>query len=210
MPLRGKKPGTMILYCVRHGESTYNSLGRIQGHLDVPLSERGVRQSQAAAAALAGLSIEVIYASPLRRAFQTAQIIAEILQVQIRTDPRLMEINAGIFQGRTREELLEFCPEALARWTGLRGNLAGGARSVAGGRPRRRHRHGDQVALGGCVFQAAVGRRERLDHPAGVECRWNGRARLAQRSGSPVRRRDGRHRRPAGVAGVGCSVSTEV
>jgi 2,3-bisphosphoglycerate-dependent phosphoglycerate mutase len=106
----------MILYCVRHGESTYNSLGRIQGQLDVPLSERGVQQSQAAAAALGQYPIGAIFASPLQRAFQTAQIVAEALGLEIHTDPRLMEINTGIFQGKTPEELAESCPEALARW----------------------------------------------------------------------------------------------
>jgi len=89
----------MWLYCVRHGESAYNAEGRIQGQLDVPLSEFGRRQGAAIAAALAALSADAIYSSPLLRAQQTAEIVARRLDLPIRTDERLKEINVGIFQG---------------------------------------------------------------------------------------------------------------
>jgi len=106
----------MLLYCVRHGESTYNALGRIQGQSDVPLSDTGRRQGEAVAAALAGLPIEALYASPLRRAIQTAQPVADALGLPIQTDPRLKEIHAGVFQDRLRSELDQRFPEELARW----------------------------------------------------------------------------------------------
>ena len=70
----------MIVYCIRHGESTYNAEGRIQGQSDVPLSQLGLRQSEAVAAALAGLPVEAIYSSPLERASQTAARVADALQ----------------------------------------------------------------------------------------------------------------------------------
>lgn len=108
----------MIVYCVRHGESCYNAEGRIQGQSDVPLSQLGHRQSRAVAAALAGLPVEAIYSSPLRRAMQTARPIAEVLKLAIRTDPRLMEVHAGEFQDRLRVDLEEQYPEAMARWRG--------------------------------------------------------------------------------------------
>ena len=57
----------MWLYCVRHGESIHNAEGRIQGQLDVPLSDFGRRQGEAIAEALAVLPIDAIYASPLLR-----------------------------------------------------------------------------------------------------------------------------------------------
>lgn len=108
----------MLLYCIRHGESCYNAEGRIQGQSDVPLSERGLRQSEALAAALSGLPIEAVYASPLRRAVQTARPVAETLRLEIRTDPRLMEIDAGIFQDKIRAELDGLYPDEFARWKG--------------------------------------------------------------------------------------------
>jgi probable phosphoglycerate mutase len=106
----------MLLYCVRHGESAYNAEGRIQGQSDVPLSELGRRQSAATAAALAGLPIDALYASPLRRALETAEPIAEALRLQVRTDARLMEINAGLFQDQLRADLEHLHPGEWARW----------------------------------------------------------------------------------------------
>jgi broad specificity phosphatase PhoE len=107
----------MILYCIRHGETIHNAEGRLQGHSDASvLSPLGQRQSEAVAAALSGKPIEVIFASPLRRARQTAEIVAEALHLEVRTDPRLMEINVGIFQDQLRADLEKDQPEALAQW----------------------------------------------------------------------------------------------
>ena len=106
----------MILYCVRHGESVYNAEGRIQGRLNVPLSELGRRQSAAAAAALARRSADALCASPLRRAMETAEIIADALGLPIQIEPRLMEIDCGVFQDKRPGELAELYPQAWAQW----------------------------------------------------------------------------------------------
>lgn len=106
----------MILHCVRHGESVWNAEGRLQGHLEVPLSPRGLRQAEATAEALLGQSIEALYASPLRRARQTAEVIARRLGLPVRFDDRLKEIDVGRFQGRLRAELAREEAEVLARW----------------------------------------------------------------------------------------------
>lgn len=106
----------MILHCVRHGESLYNAQGRLQGHLEVPLSARGVQQAEATAEALAGQPIDAVYASPLCRARQTAEVIAQRLRLPLRVDDRLKEIDVGRFQGRLRAELLGKDAEVLARW----------------------------------------------------------------------------------------------
>ena len=106
----------MLLYLVRHGETTYNAEGRIQGQSDAPLSELGHRQSAAVAEALAALPIEALYSSPLRRARQTAEPIAARLKLPVHDDPRLMELDAGRFTGRLRSELADIYPEELARW----------------------------------------------------------------------------------------------
>jgi broad specificity phosphatase PhoE len=107
----------MILHCVRHGESTYNAEGRLQGQSDRPvLSERGRRQSAAAAEALAAFPIDAIYSSPLSRARQTAEIIAGRLGLEIRSDARLKEIDVGVFEDRLRSEVDALYPAELARW----------------------------------------------------------------------------------------------
>jgi broad specificity phosphatase PhoE len=106
----------MNLYFVRHGESVHNAEGRIQGHSDVLLSALGRLQAGAVADVLAGLSLDALYASPLRRAYQTAEIIAARLQLPIFVEERLKEVNVGIFQDQLRSELNRRFPEELARW----------------------------------------------------------------------------------------------
>jgi len=107
----------MILYCIRHGESTYNAEGRVQGQSDVPLSELGIRQGEAVAEALSRLPLDALYASPLQRAYRTAELAAERLDLDIVADDRLKELNAGVFQDRLRSDLERLYPEELARWT---------------------------------------------------------------------------------------------
>ena len=107
----------MWLYCVRHGESVHNAEGRIQGQLDVPLSDLGRRQGEAIAAVLATQGLDALYTSPLRRALQTAEIVARRLNLPIRADDRLKEINVGVFQNRLRSDIARLYPEAFARWT---------------------------------------------------------------------------------------------
>ena len=106
----------MILYCVRHGESQYNATGRIQGQLDIPLSELGQRQGDAAAEALKDRQIEAIFSSPLQRALHTAHRIGKALNLEVQVDDRLMEINAGVFQGLNWEEIETSHPVDSLLW----------------------------------------------------------------------------------------------
>lgn len=106
----------MILDCIRHGESLYNAEGRIQGHIDIPLSELGWRQAEAAADALRGEPIEAVFSSPLTRAVQTAEIVAAGHHLPVECDARLMEIAAGLFQGRLRSDLDRLYPLEFGRW----------------------------------------------------------------------------------------------
>jgi probable phosphoglycerate mutase len=106
----------MLCYCVRHGQSQHNAEGRIQGQSDSGLSELGRRQSQAVAEVLRGRAIDAVFSSPLGRAMQTAQAIADALGLPIQTDPRLMEINVGILQNQLRVEMERRYPDVLARW----------------------------------------------------------------------------------------------
>lgn len=107
----------MILYCVRHGESTYNVAGRLQGQSDEPrLSPLGLKHAHALVAALGQLEIDAIYCSPLTRARETAQPLAEILGLPLEFDDRLKEIDIGVFQGTLAAELGDRFPEEAARW----------------------------------------------------------------------------------------------
>jgi probable phosphoglycerate mutase len=110
----------MLLYCVRHGETTFNAEGRIQGRLDTPLSPAGWKQCELIARAVAAIGrehpIDFVIASPLRRALDTARPIAEQLGVELRTDDRLAELNAGVFQGLLPSEMAVKFPDATERW----------------------------------------------------------------------------------------------
>ncbi|MBN1591315.1 MAG: histidine phosphatase family protein [Pirellulales bacterium] len=106
----------MQLYLIRHGESTYNVEGRIQGQSDPGLSELGRRQAQAIARRLAKSPIGVIFASPLRRATETAEFLAGALNLDIQFDPRLKEIDAGEFQDLLRADVRHRFPDAVGRW----------------------------------------------------------------------------------------------
>jgi len=106
----------MKLYCVRHGETVYNLAHRIQGQFDSELSPLGRRQCEAVAESLAGVPCDAIIASPLKRAADSARYIADKLKLEIRFDPRLKEINAGIFQGHNWNELDQHFPHEAALW----------------------------------------------------------------------------------------------
>jgi broad specificity phosphatase PhoE len=106
----------MLLYLIRHGESTHNAAGRIQGQSDAMLSDLGRRQGLAAAEALRSLPLDAVYSSPLRRAKETAETVAAPHGLSVQTDPRLMELHVGVFQDRLRTELAEEYPNELSRW----------------------------------------------------------------------------------------------
>ena len=106
----------MIFYCIRHGQTVSNAIGRIQGQSDSPLSNLGKRQCEAVAEALAELPIDAIYASPLRRAIDSAACLAARLNLELRLDDRLMEINAGLFQGLAWEEIEKLHPAEARLW----------------------------------------------------------------------------------------------
>ena len=77
------------LLIVRHGETVWNAEGRIQGHSDTSLSERGVLQAQAVAERLADTQIDAAYSSDLVRASDTAKKILEDRGVALNETPLL-------------------------------------------------------------------------------------------------------------------------
>jgi len=102
------------LLLVRHGESVWNASRRWQGHSDAPLSDLGRRQAREAARALAREPVAGLYASDLRRAFATAQIVGEPHGLVPVADARLRELDVGAWGGLTRRQIETRWPETLA------------------------------------------------------------------------------------------------
>ncbi|MEW9899430.1 histidine phosphatase family protein [Chitinivorax sp. PXF-14] len=105
------------LCLVRHGETDWNVARRLQGHIDVPLNDNGVKQAEATAVGLAGESFDAIYSSDLTRARQTAEAAAQRLKLPIRFRPSLRERHYGVFQGLTHVEGSKQHPEAYRRFS---------------------------------------------------------------------------------------------
>ncbi len=101
---------------VRHGETEWNRAHIFQGQLDSPLSELGIQQANAVAAALAEEKIDVVYASDLGRALHTAKIISAPHQLAVLTDKRLRERHLGIFQGLNKKEMLDQFSEDVQKY----------------------------------------------------------------------------------------------
>jgi probable phosphoglycerate mutase len=93
----------MECWLVRHGESTWNSVGRFQGGLDAPLSRRGLDQARALAAGLAATRFDALYTSPLRRARDTAAACRAALGLDPVAVPDLREVGLGAWEGLSFE-----------------------------------------------------------------------------------------------------------
>ena len=95
---------------VRHGETIWNSEGRIQGHLDSPLTPRGIAQAESVAERLKQVRFDALYSSDLGRAYGTAERISAATGSEIIPEKRLRERNLGVFQGLVEEEIRERYP----------------------------------------------------------------------------------------------------
>ena len=94
----------MKLYVARHGETEWNRLNKVCGRTDSPLTDKGLQQAQLLAERLDSCSIDVIIASPLSRAQETARAVAERKHLPVLTDERLIEQDYGVYEGVQRDD----------------------------------------------------------------------------------------------------------
>ena len=97
----------MKVFITRHGQTEWNSLGRLQGRKDIELNEVGKEQALITGEKIKDEKIDIIITSPLKRARETAEIINKQFNVEIVEDDRLMERCYGDFEGITKVELKE-------------------------------------------------------------------------------------------------------
>jgi broad specificity phosphatase PhoE len=106
----------MTVHLARHGQTAYNEEGRFQGHLPVPLDATGRRQARELAEAAAALPLTSLWASPLARARETADIVAARIGLEPRFEPRLVETDCGRWTDRSFAEVRAEDPEGFAAY----------------------------------------------------------------------------------------------
>lgn len=104
------------VYIVRHGLTIWNNEKRYQGHTDIELSEEGKEQAAALQKRLAGVKFEAIFSSDLSRAFETARIIAEPHNLDVKVIPGVKEMNFGVWEGLTFPDLQSKYPDLVKIW----------------------------------------------------------------------------------------------
>ena len=107
---------TRRLIMLRHGQTEYNATRRMQGHLNTKLSPVGFEQAAAAAEFLTRKNIVKIVSSDLDRAFDTATVIGQRLNLPVEKDKRLRETHLGLWQARSHEEVDQLYPGMRALW----------------------------------------------------------------------------------------------
>ena len=90
---------------VRHGQTDWNNVGRIQGEVDVPLNNEGLKQAKGIASQLSVEKIDAIFSSELSRSSMTAEEIARRHKLKVKKLKELNELNQGLWQGLLLEEV---------------------------------------------------------------------------------------------------------
>lgn len=102
---------------VRHGQTEWNRIERFRGRADVPLNEAGLEQAKSTGSRIAReWKVDAIYTSPLSRSRRTAEEIAGHFGLPVRPHPGLRDIDYGLWQGLTPDEVRARWPEDLDLW----------------------------------------------------------------------------------------------
>jgi broad specificity phosphatase PhoE len=147
------------LLLIRHAQSQGNFEGRLQGRREYPLTPLGVTQAEALAERLASAPLSAVYSSPIRRAFDTAAVLAQRLNTDVIEEPRVQEYDFGdLLSGLTWQEIREKQPDIVnalvsndsefPRYPGEEGRRAFRDRVCAAlGEIAERHRASEAVAV---------------------------------------------------------------
>jgi len=101
---------------VRHGETEWNVKEVFRGRIDIELSETGRKQAELLAEYLSNTKVEAIYSSPLKRALQTAEVIARYHRLNVEIVPALIDFDFGRWQGLSRREVKDKYKELYTEW----------------------------------------------------------------------------------------------
>ena len=104
------------IYLVRHGQTAWNKEEIFRGRTDVPLDETGLKQAELAGQYFKGIEIHAIYSSPLSRAWQTAQKIAQIQTVKVEPLEGILDMSFGDWEGHAHQEIRKMDNETYRQW----------------------------------------------------------------------------------------------
>ena len=107
---------TNTIYIVRHGQTEWNLLGKTQGHGNSDLTPKGIEQAELLADSMTKYPIDYIYSSDLGRAYQTAEIIGNKLNIEFEKTEALREMNFGTWEGRIIKDIIAEDPELYKMW----------------------------------------------------------------------------------------------
>lgn len=144
----------------RHGRTAWNAAQRFQGQTDIPLDDVGMEQARMAAQFLQHLQPDRIIASDLQRASVTAQMLADLVELEVMAHTDLRETFAGTWEGLVRAELQRDHGEDFQRWAWDSHARPGGGESrveVAERMVRTILRELDEVPEGGTLIVATHG-----------------------------------------------------
>ena len=104
------------IYLIRHGQTAWNKEEIFRGRTDVPLDETGLAQAELAGESLKGVTIHGIYSSPLSRAFQTAEKIAQFHHLKVEPLDGLIDMSFGNWEGHALEKIKSMDGETYRQW----------------------------------------------------------------------------------------------
>jgi len=167
------------VYVIQTGRTVWDEQARIESTPGAPLAESGQKDVQDASRELAGLAITTIYASGGQAEQETAALLAGALGVKVRTRKDLRELDYGLWQGLTHEEIRRRQPKLFRQWTEAPGSLrppGGETLQEAAKRLkaavkdiRKRHRNGDALIV---LRPVARGLVQCLRNGGAVESIW--------------------------------------
>src|SRR5512136_1895223 len=105
-----------FIYLVRHGQTAWNKSETFRGRVDVPLNETGLKEAELAAEYFRGKMVDAIYTSPISRAMQTAERIADVLGLRVSQHPGITDMSFGIWEGRPIKEVGSSDPDRFRLW----------------------------------------------------------------------------------------------
>jgi probable phosphoglycerate mutase len=107
-----------VVFLIRHGNTEYNEKQLFRGHLNIPLNSAGIEQAEKTGKFLKDIKFDHIYSSPLRRAYETAEIIKKYQSsdVEVLKEEGFTDVNFGEWEGKSYDEVKLRYPEFFRQW----------------------------------------------------------------------------------------------